>query len=346
MGLAARPGDGLRLHRQHPQVVGQPAAALDRVEPRRQLRVLGADPRGIAAVLEVVEETRCAAELLVLRGVARVVVAERDQRRGADGDGVRAERQRLGDVGAGADAAGHDELHLVSPPCGDAEFRQRLHRLRDRGQRRDADVLDEHLLGGGGAALHAVDHHDVRAGVHGELDVVVGAGGADLDVDRLLPVGDLAQLVDLDGQVVGAGPVGVPARRALVDALRQGAHPGDAFGDLLAQQHSAAAGLGALAEHDLDGVGLAEVVGVHAVARRQVLVDEVLALAALLGRHAAVAGGGRRADLAGAAAQRLLGGPGQRTEATCPRWSPGCRGAEGVWRAGRRARRRCRSVSR
>ena len=78
-------------------------------------------------------------------------------------------------------------------------------------------------------------------------------------------------------EVVGAGPVRVPAGGALVDALGQGAHPGDALGDLLPEQHSAAAGLGALAEHDLDGVGLAQVVGVHPVARRQVLVDEVLA---------------------------------------------------------------------
>ena len=175
-------------------------------------------------------------------------------------------------------------------------------------------MLDEHLLGGGRAALHAVDDHDIGARVHGEFHVVVGAGGADLDVDRLFPVGDLAQFVDLDGQVVGPGPVGVPAGRALVDALGQGAHAGHALGDLLAQQHSATAGLGALAEDHLDRVGLAQVVGVHPVPRRKILVHQVLALAALLGRHAAVAGGRRRAHLAGAAAQRLLGGPGQRAE--------------------------------
>ena len=92
-------------------------------------------------------------------------------------------------------------------------------------------------------------------------------------------------------------------------------HPGDPFGDLLAEQHAAAAGLGALAEDDLDGVGLAQVVGVHPVAGRQVLVDEVLGLAALLGGHAAVAGGGGRADLAGTPAEGLLGLGGQRAEA-------------------------------
>ena len=45
--LAAGPGDGLGLHRQHPQVVGQPAAALDRVEPRGELGVLRADARRV-----------------------------------------------------------------------------------------------------------------------------------------------------------------------------------------------------------------------------------------------------------------------------------------------------------
>ena len=48
-------------------------------------------------------------------------------------------------------------------------------------------------------------------------------------------------------------------------------------GDLLAEQHAAAAGLGALPDHDLDGVGLAQIVGVHAVARGQALIDEGLA---------------------------------------------------------------------
>ena len=195
--------------------------------------------------------------------------------------GVGPEGQALGHVGAVADAAGDDELHAVLLLV-DAELLQRLYGERDGGERRDADVLDEHLLRRGGAALHAVDHDDVRAGLDREPGVVVGPRGADLDVDRLLPVGDLAQLGDLDGQVVRAGPVGVARGRALVDAGRQGAHPGDALGDLLAEQHAAAAGLGALAEHDLDGVGTAQVVGVHAVAVRQVLVDQRLGVPALL----------------------------------------------------------------
>ena len=38
-------------------------------------------------------------------------------------------------------------------------------------QRRDADMLDEDVLGRRRAALHAVDHDDVGAGLHRELHV-------------------------------------------------------------------------------------------------------------------------------------------------------------------------------
>ena len=152
-------------------------------------------------------------------------------------------------------------------------------------------------------------------GLHGERDVVVGPRRADLDEDRLLPVGDLAQLADLDLEVVGPGPVGVAAGRALVDALGQVAHLGHAVGDLLAEQHAAAARLGALADHDLDRVAAAQVVGVHPVARRQQLVDERLGVPALLLGHAAVAGRRRGPHRGRAAAERLLRRRRQRAEA-------------------------------
>ena len=104
------------------------------------------------------------------------------------------------------------------------------------------------------------------------------------------------------------------AGRALIDISRQGAHLGDAFGDLLAQQHPAAAGLGTLAQHDLDRVGLAQVVGIHAIARGQKLVDQRLRLPALLRGHAAVARSRAATHLAGTAAQSLLGLRRQRAE--------------------------------
>ncbi len=113
-----------------------------------------------------------------------------------------------------------DQLHRAAH----VQIVQRVDGLAQRRQRRNADVLDEHRLRRGRAALHAVDHDHIRAGVHGELDVVERARRADLHVDRLLPVGDFAQLLDLDDQVVGAGPVGMARGRALIDAFRQGAH--------------------------------------------------------------------------------------------------------------------------
>ena len=186
---------------------------------------------------------------------------------------------------------------------------------RDRGEDRNADVLDEHVLARRRPTLHAVENDHVGARLHGERYVEVGAGRADLDVDRLLPVGDLPQLLDLDLEVVGAGPVGVPAGAALVDALGQVSHLGDPVGDLLAEQHASAARLGALADDDLDRVRPPQVVGVHAVARGQDLVDELGGVVALLGQHPAVAGGGGGADGARAAAERLLGRRRQRSEA-------------------------------
>src|SRR5438034_11264968 len=66
---------------------------------------------------------------------------------------------------------------------------------------------------------------------------------------------------DLDFKIVGSGPVGMPAGRTLIDALRQTAHVGDAIGDLLAEQHAAAAGLRPLPAHHFDRIRPAQVVG-------------------------------------------------------------------------------------
>ena len=102
---------------------------------------------------------------------------------------------------------------------------------------------------------------------------------------------------------------------ALVDAPGQVAHLRDAVGDLVAEEHPAAAGLRALPHDDLDGIRPAQVVGVHAVAGGQQLVDEDLRVLPLLGGHAAVTRGGRGADLARAATERLLRRRGEGAEA-------------------------------
>jgi hypothetical protein len=52
------------------------------------------------------------------------------------------------------------------------QFLKCLHRGPDRGERRDADILDEDILGRRCATLHPVDHHDVGAGLHGESRIV------------------------------------------------------------------------------------------------------------------------------------------------------------------------------
>ena len=182
-----------------------------------------------------------------------------------------------------------------------------FHRLAHGWQGRNPHVLDEHILGRARAALHPVEHHHVSTSLDRQERVVVGPRRADLDVDRHLPVGDLAQLDYFDRQIVRAGPVGMAAGRALVDVLGQSPHLGDAVADLLAQQHPAAAGLGPLAEYHLDSIGLAQVVGVHAVARGQQLIDQNPRLFALLRGHPAVAGRGTRAHFAGTAAERLFG---------------------------------------
>src|SRR5262245_38688360 len=145
------------------------------------------------------------------------------------------------------------------------ELLQGANRLGDRGQDRDPDVLDEDVLAGGGASLHSVEDDHVGSGLDGQSDVEVGAGRPDLDVDRLAPVGDLPELADLDLEVVGTGPIRMPAGAPLIDPHRQIAHLGDAVGDLLAHQYSPGARLRSLVEYDIDRGCTEQVVLVHAV---------------------------------------------------------------------------------
>ena len=98
---------------------------------------------------------------------------------------------------------------------------QRAAGLHDGRQRGDARVVLEDLRGCRRAALHAVHHDHIRAALGGQLDVVEDARRTDLDEDRHLPVGGLAQLLDLDDHVVGAEKVGMAGRTALIDAGRE-----------------------------------------------------------------------------------------------------------------------------
>ena len=127
-------------------------------------------------------------------------------------------------------------------------------------------MLDEHLLRRRSSALHTIQHDGVGTSFYGERSVVIRTRCAHFDVDRLLPVGDLAQLMDLDLQIIRPGPIRVAAGRALVDPFRQRAHLGNARRDLVAEQHATTSRLRPLANDHLDSVRFSEVVEIHAIA--------------------------------------------------------------------------------
>ena len=89
----------------------------------------------------------------------------------ADRDRLRAERDRLRDVGAVADAARDHEVDLVR----EADVLERAARLGDRGHQRDAGLLGRDVRSGAGATLGAVEVDDVRAALRRHAHVVVHA---------------------------------------------------------------------------------------------------------------------------------------------------------------------------
>ena len=310
VALARSTRQRLRLERHRPEVVVEATPTELRVESLRQFWILRRNARRVLALMPVVVKAGCRTNLGVIIGVGRIVIAQSNHRCDTNRDGVGTKCQGLRDVGTIANTTRHDQLHLAMH----AHLLQRLDGLADTGQGRQADVLDKDVLRGGRAALHAIEHDHIGTGLDGQLRVVIRAAGTDLDVDRLLPVGNLADLLDLDLEIVRPRPVGMTTGAALVDALRQIAHLGNTIRDLLTQQHAAAARLSALANDDLDRVGTTQIVGVHSVPRWQHLVDEDLGMPALLLRHAAVTGRRRRTRHRGATSERLLGLPRQRTE--------------------------------
>src|SRR5215510_5863044 len=120
-------------------------------------------------------------------------------------DGICAQGESLCHIGAAANTAGDDELDLPVH----IELLQSLYRGTDCRQRWNTAMLDENLLRCSGAALHAIEDNDVGSSLYGEGCVIVGAGGADLNVDRLFPIRDFAELLNLDFKVIGTGPIGM-----------------------------------------------------------------------------------------------------------------------------------------
>ncbi len=100
----------------------------------------------------------------------------------------------------------------------------------------------------------------------------------------------------------------------MIDPLGQIAHFRDPIRDFLTQQHAAAARLGALADHNFDGIRFSQVVRIHTVTRRQILIDQGFRLAAFFRRHAAIACRGRGAGDRCTTPKRLFRLRRQRTE--------------------------------
>ena len=189
-----------------------------------------------------------------------------------------------------------------------------LARRADCGNRRNAGVVEQKLGRCPGAALGSVDHNDIDTALGGDGDIVARPRRPHLQHDRDLIVGRLAQFLDLDLHVVGAEKIWMPHGRALIDALRQGAHFGNTVGHLHAEQQSTGAGLGPLPDHEFDGIGLAQMIEIKPVTRRGHLIDKLLGRIAFVFQHAAFAGTGHGADLGGAIPERRLGVGGQRAE--------------------------------
>ena len=176
-------------------------------------------------------------------------------------------------------------------------------------------LLRRDVRSGARAALGAVEVDDVRAALGRHAHVVVHARGAQLQLDRDLVVGGLARLLDLQREVVGAEPVGMAGRRALVDAGRQRAHLGHLLGHLLAHQVAAEADLAALADEELHGVGQHQVVRVEPVPALDDLVVPLGREVALGRDHPALSRAGGGAGHRGALGQRHLRLERQRAEA-------------------------------
>ena len=172
----------------------------------------------------LVDRQACAQVRLLRRDADRAVVgvarahaqaADRLDRAVRDRDRVGAERERLGEVGRVAQAAGDDQRDvapaaLIEVPASACERRDRRHR----------DVVAEQQRRGAGAAAAAVEDDvvdaDLERGVDVGLDVLGRQLGADRDAVR-----SLAHLVGEAAEVVDAVPVGERRRRDRGRALGQ-----------------------------------------------------------------------------------------------------------------------------
>src|SRR5262249_37649964 len=140
------------------------------IQALTQLGILGGHAHRTAPRVAVVAVAGLDPDRPLVVSLGDVFVAvERDHRRSADRHGVGAQRQRLGHVRTGPDAAGVDQADL----SGLAHVVEGLARLADGGDAWDPRLLGGDVGAGARRAFHAVEVDAVWAGLGRHPDVVV-----------------------------------------------------------------------------------------------------------------------------------------------------------------------------
>ncbi len=195
--------------------------------------------------------------------------ARGDERCGREPELLGAQQRADHDVAAGAQAA--VDLQADAPAQRVAD--EHLLGLGEAELPGHAGVADRRGGGGAGAAVHARDHDVIGAGLGDARGHGADARERDqLDADLGGRV-DAAQVVDQLGEILDRVDVVMRRRRDQTDAGRRMAQTRDLDVDLVAGQLAALAGLGALRDLDLEHVGVDEVAGRDAEARRGDLLD-------------------------------------------------------------------------
>ena len=111
VALAAGSRQHLYLHRHGVDEVGDAVSRFVDVEAFHQFGILRGDTHGAASGMAVVTGIWLRSQRVIIFDIDGAVAVERDQCAGADGDGVRAERQGFGGIHAAANTSGDDELY-------------------------------------------------------------------------------------------------------------------------------------------------------------------------------------------------------------------------------------------
>ena len=133
-------------------------------------------------------------------------------------------------------------------------------------------MLNKNVLSSGCPALHAINNNHISTSFNRQGRIKIWACASNLHINRLFPTSDFSQLEDLDLKVIRTSPIRMPTRRTLVDASRKISHFSNAIINFLTKKHATTAWFCALPNNHLYSVGTPQIIGVHAVARRQILI--------------------------------------------------------------------------